>query len=75
MPQLAAKSLTVSRPILFHYTADQRAYRAMASSAFKAFSEGFLKADGVREIPINNASQAHELLEERTGGGALILMP
>lgn len=75
MPQLAAKSLTVSRPILFHYTADLHAYRAMANSAFKAFSEGFLQADSVTEIPLRDASQAHVALENRTGGGSLMLTP
>lgn len=38
MPQLAAKSLTVSRPILFHYIAEPRTYQRMASSVFDAFS-------------------------------------
>lgn len=75
MPQLAAKSLTVSRPILFHYTADPRAYRAMGAAAFKAFAEGVLTPGDVQRIPLDEAAKAHDILEARTGGGALMLTP
>lgn len=74
MPQLAAKSLTVSRPILFHYTAQPSAYRAMAASAVKAFSAGVLKSDAPKILPLNAASEAHDHLENRTGG-ELMLAP
>ena len=73
MPQLAAKSLTVSRPILFHYMQNPSAYTAMATSAFNAFAEGFLQAEAVKVLPLEAAAQAHDHLENRSGGGALML--
>ncbi|TCL08221.1 NADPH2:quinone reductase [Shimia isoporae] len=75
MPQLAAKSLTVSRPILFHYTANPSAYQEMAKAAFDAFSKGFLTADTATSIPLQAAPDAHALLENRSGGGAVMLVP
>lgn len=75
MPQLAAKSLTVSRPILFHYMADPMQYQQMASSVFDAFDSGFLSVAEPQAIPLADAFKAHDVLEDGTGGGALMLLP
>lgn len=75
MPQLAAKSLTVSRPILFHYMAEPRTYQTMATSVFDAFTKGILTVSNPKILPLVSASHAHDILEGRMGGGALMLDP
>ena len=75
MPQLAAKSLTVSRPILFHYLQNPEAYKNMATAAFTAFESAYLSIEDVQEIPLQDAHRAHDALENRFGGGALVLIP
>ncbi len=75
MNQLAAKSLTVSRPILFHYMANPANYTSMANAAFTAFANGILKPDLCQSIPLYAASDAHDILEGGTGGGSLMLVP
>ncbi|PZX13132.1 quinone oxidoreductase family protein [Celeribacter halophilus] len=75
MATLAAKSLTVSRPILFHYLRDPEQYQAMASKVMQDFQSGALKAATPTPIPLHNASRAHEILESMTGGGSLVLIP
>lgn len=75
MPQLAAKSLTVSRPILFHYMAEPETYQRMASSVFDAFATHALSVAEPQAIPLKEAFQAHDILEGGTGGGALMLRP
>lgn len=75
MPQLAANSLTVSRPILFHYLDKPSAYEAMGRAVFEAFSNGLLSVEEPQVIPLAEASRAHDMLESRRGGGALMLEP
>ncbi|MEM9523767.1 MAG: quinone oxidoreductase [Pseudomonadota bacterium] len=75
MPRLAARSLTVSRPILFHYLADETTYGQMAATVFEAFEKRSLSVEDVRKIPLEEAFRAHDILEGRSGGGALMLAP
>lgn len=75
MTTLATKSLTVSRPILFHYLRDQQQYRAMASQALDKFTAGQLIAPAPTPVPLAGASKAHDILESMAGGGSLILIP
>ncbi|ASJ76195.1 quinone oxidoreductase family protein [Granulosicoccus antarcticus] len=72
---LAAKSLTVSRPILFHYLRDPVQYQAMAARVFDKFQSGVLNAGIQTPIPLKDAAKAHDTLESMTGGGSLILIP
>lgn len=75
MATLAAKSLTVSRPILFHYLRDPAQYQAMASKVMQDFGSGVLKAAAPIPVPLKDAAKAHDTLESMTGGGSLILIP
>lgn len=75
MAALATRSLTVSRPILFHYLRDPRQYRAMAGQALGKFASGQLKAPAPTPVPLFDAPKAHDILESMTGGGSLILTP
>jgi len=75
MSTLAAKSLTVSRPILFHYMSDPEQYRVMADTVFEAFCKGVLRAeDELMPFVLADAGKAHDTLERRTGGGSLVLL-
>ena len=75
MATLAVKSLTVSRPILFHYLTDPAQYQTMARKVMNDFQSGVLKAPIPSPIALKDASTAHDTLEGMTGGGALVLIP
>ena len=74
MSTLAAKSLTVSRPILFHYMSDPEQYRVMADTVFEAFRKGVLRTeDELMPFVLADAGKAHDMLESRAGGGSLVI--
>ncbi len=75
MPHLAAKSASVSRPIIFHYAADPARRDRMAGELFAAFADGTLTAEPGQPFPLAAASEAHALLESRTATSPLILIP
>lgn len=75
MPQLAARSTSVSRPIIFHALADRDRQQRMADELFAAFSDGILTATPGRPFPLREAAAAHTLLESRTVIGPIILIP
>jgi len=73
---LFAKSLTLSRPNVFHYVQQQRAtLEAVAAELFQGFAEGWLTAPRPAEIPLADAAEAHRLLESRAIGGSVVLLP
>ncbi|MBR0649570.1 quinone oxidoreductase [Roseomonas terrae] len=73
--RLAAKSNSVTRPIVFHYLAERPALEAMAASLFDALSSGVLRAQPGASLPMDDAARAHELLESRQADAPLILLP
>lgn len=75
MSTLATKSLTVTRPILFHYFQDPVQYKAMAQSVLKRFSTGIHHADTPEVFPLSDAAQAHDHLESRAAVSGIILKP
>ena len=75
MPRLAAKSATVTRPMIFHYTQDPVRLQDMAASLFDAFATGILTAEPGQAFPLSEAGRAHAVLESRTATGPLILVP
>lgn len=75
MPQLAAKSLTVTRPILFHYIAERKTYQRMAASVFDAFAANTLDGASPKAFPLTEAFATHDALEGGNGGGTLMLVP
>lgn len=75
MSTLAEKSLTVTRPILFHYLADPVQYRAMADAVFKNFDTGVLRSDDPVSVPLAEAQKSHDMLESRKAIGGLVLKP
>ena len=75
MSTLAKKSLTVSRPIIFHYIANLELYEKMANAVFYAFNKKIISAPSPEPYDLENASVAHDVLESRRGGGSLLLTP
>jgi NADPH2:quinone reductase len=75
MARLAARSLTVTRPIVFHFLADPAARAEMARTAFAALADGTLSVETGRVLPLREAAAAHALLESRTVAGPIVLVP
>lgn len=63
LAQLAARSTTLSRPVLFHYTAERARLEAMSAALFAAVAAGWLVAEPPEVFPLEQAAQAHALLE------------
>jgi NADPH:quinone reductase-like Zn-dependent oxidoreductase len=72
---LAAKSVTLSRPVLFHYTAERSALNEIAQQTFEALREGVIRVDGQHRYPLAAAAEAHRALEGRRTTGSLVLLP
>lgn len=68
------KSASLTRPVLFHYTADPETLRAMAANLFAAIDAG-LRAAPRQRYALSQAVQAHRDLEGRRTVGASILVP
>ena len=75
MTTLAEKSLSISRPILFHYFGNRKNYERMASSVFKAFEDEIIRVSEFLPFDLKDASNAHDTLESRKGGGSIYLVP
>ena len=72
---LSAKSITVSRPVLFHYTAQRAALQDIAQRTFEAVRNGTIRAGARHRYRLADAAQAHRDLEARRTSGALVLLP
>jgi NADPH2:quinone reductase len=75
MSTLAEKSLSISRPILFHYFGNRKNYENMAAAVFKAFEDEIIKVAEFLPFDLKDASNAHDTLESRKGGGSIYLVP
>lgn len=73
--RLAARSTTLSRPILFHYTAGREALDDMAAALFEALADGVLRPEPGHTFPLADAAAAHAALESRRAPGPLVLLP
>ncbi len=73
--QLAARSNSLSRPIIFHHLRNPSALREMAAEVFALIGEGILKADIGLRLPLAEAAEAHARLEGRRTVGSTILLP
>ncbi|HJV11417.1 MAG TPA: quinone oxidoreductase [Burkholderiales bacterium] len=71
-PDLTSKSGTLSRPVLFHYTADH--LQEMAGNVFRAFKEGVIRVAARHRYPLGAAADAHRDLEARRTTGQLLLL-
>jgi NADPH2:quinone reductase len=73
--RLSANSLTVSRPVLFHYTADRARLEEMAARTFAAYREGKIRPEVRKRYALKEAAEAHRALESRASIGAMVLIP
>jgi NADPH2:quinone reductase len=73
--RLAARSNTLSRPIVFHYIAERPALEAMSAALFAALASGAVRAEAGRALPLHEAARAHQLLESRQADAPLVLVP
>jgi NADPH:quinone reductase-like Zn-dependent oxidoreductase len=73
--RLTDKSATLSRPVLFHYTAQRAALAEIAGRVFTALRDGVLHVDVHHRYPLAAAAEAHRDLEARRTTGSLLLLP
>jgi NADPH2:quinone reductase len=73
--RLAAKSLAVWRPIVFHHVNDPSRYKLSAAKLFTAIEEGKVKVGQPTRISLHEAAKAHELLAASATTGSTVLIP
>jgi NADPH:quinone reductase-like Zn-dependent oxidoreductase len=74
MPDLGAKSGTLSRPVLFHYTAERHVLNEMAERVFAALRAGTIRVEIRHRYPLSAAAEAHRDLEARRTVGSIVLI-
>lgn len=75
MATLALRSLTVSRPVVFHYLAERARLEEAATALFEALAAGTVAAEIAGSFPLDEATAAHRVLEGRGSTGSLLLLP
>ena len=73
--RLAAKSNSVSRPIVSHYIIDKQERERMARSVFDALAQGWLSVASSMEFKLADAAQCHRVLESQGASVPLLLVP
>jgi NADPH2:quinone reductase len=68
-------SLSVSRPAVSSFQADEAACQAACDELFDLVARGIIKVDLGRTYPLAEAAAAHRDLEARQGAGSLVLLP
>jgi NADPH:quinone reductase-like Zn-dependent oxidoreductase len=72
---LSSKSVTLSRPVLFHHTAARATLADIAGRTFEAVRNGTLRIDIRHRYPLAAAAEAHRDLEARRTTGPIVLLP
>jgi len=72
---LAAKSLSLVRPILFHYLRTREQRQALSEETFAALRAGFMRPAPARVFALADAANAHRLLQAGQSPGAIVLVP
>lgn len=72
---LAARSASLTRPTLFHYTLERPALLRMARDVFNVVLSGKVKIQKPFEYALKDAAKAHEALAGRKTTGSMILIP
>ncbi len=75
MSLLATRSLTVSRPIVFHYLRRPERLASIGTQVFDAFARGAIRPIDPVVLPLAEAAEAHRLLEARQSPGGIVLVP
>jgi NADPH:quinone reductase len=74
LDRLSEKSITLTRPVLFHYTMQRSALNEIARNTFEAYRSGKIRLDLRHRYPLANAAQAHRDLEARATTGPIVLL-
>lgn len=72
---LARGSFHLTRPMLFHFTADRDWLDRAAQALFDVIGNGSVKINIASVLPLTNAGEAHQNLEARKTTGSTILIP
>jgi len=72
---LARGSFHLTRPILFHFTADRNWLERASQSLFDAVGNSTVKIKIANILPLINVSEAHQNLEGRKTTGSTVLIP
>jgi NADPH2:quinone reductase len=72
---LSAKSASLTRPTLFHYTSTRKELLANARDVFKMVASGTVKIQKPKEYALKDAGRAHVDLASRKTTGSIILIP
>jgi NADPH:quinone reductase-like Zn-dependent oxidoreductase len=75
LAELSGKSVTLSRPVLFHYTAQRPMLEEIARNTFAALGNGTLRVEIRHRFPLAAAAEAHRELEARRTTGPIVLLP
>ena len=75
LPDLGGKSGTLSRPVLFHYTAERATLQEIAGNVFKALLNQTIRVELRHRYPLAAAAEAHRELEARRTTGSIVLIP
>jgi NADPH2:quinone reductase len=75
LTRLAARSNSVTRPMLFHYTARTDIRDGMAAALFEALLQGTLQVSPPKAFALADAAGAHRALEARETTGSVVLVP
>jgi NADPH:quinone reductase len=73
--RLAARSNTVTRPIIFHYVREARMRQEMSANVFAGLKDGWLKVNAPREFPLGEAAESHRVIEAQGASVPLLLVP
>lgn len=73
--RLAARSNTVSRPIIFHHVREAAQREEMAANVFRALQEGWLRVKPARTFALADAAQSHRAIESVGATVPLVLVP
>ena len=72
---LAKGSFHLTRPVLFHFTADWGWLERSSQNLFHAVRKGAVKIKVESSLPLSKAGEAHQNLESRKTTGSTILIP
>jgi len=75
IPMLAKRSSSLSRPMVFHYTRERSTLLNMSEALFKSLSNGKVVTRPPIQLPLGEASKAHEMLASRKITRPIVLIP
>jgi NADPH2:quinone reductase len=75
LARLAAKSASVTRPVLFHYVAERADLESTAAELFEVVRSGAVRVEVNQVYALRDAAKAHRDLEGRRTTGSSVLVP